>query len=94
MESHQKSGLMYTFPSPDVRIKLTTSDRSYPSPTEAGGAAVSYTPPGAPEKDTTPLLDDFGASNAGMPPVPNVRRDVYTYYRLQFMDDGYPVRWS
>ncbi|WP_017931910.1 D-glucuronyl C5-epimerase family protein [Robiginitomaculum antarcticum] len=36
------------------------------------------------------LLDDFGAAQAGLPPVREARREHYVYYRLQFLPDGYP----
>lgn len=42
------------------------------------------------ELTSVELKADFGASNVGLPNVPKVRENVYRYYNLEFMNDGYP----
>lgn len=36
------------------------------------------------------MLPDFGAAAAGLPPTSEARRRNNIYYKLQFMEDGYP----
>ena len=32
--------------------------------------------------------------SVGLPPLPPYRAEVYDYYSLGFLDDGYPGRWT
>ncbi|MCP4741720.1 MAG: hypothetical protein GY871_05745 [Actinomycetales bacterium] len=64
-----------------VLLATTTgcSDRS--SPTES--------------KTGTPASRLLAATESvGLPPLPPYRADVYDYYRLGFLGDGYPGRWT
>ena len=42
------------------------------------------------DAQTPKLKPDFGASDVGLPSVPEDRIDIYNYYKLEFLEDGYP----
>jgi hypothetical protein len=39
---------------------------------------------------TTKETDKYGVAKAGLPPLRGVKEDVYDYYKLRFLPDGYP----
>jgi len=64
-----------------VILATTTgcSDRSSPTELKAGTSASR-------------LLE--ATESVGLPPLPPYRAEVYDYYRLGFLEDGYPGRWT